>query len=276
MRGKRAGLIACSCVITIASAFHPPITPQVSVATTEDGYVIESEEGRSRIPPLPTLKNRYFALRHGQSMANLEGIISSDPAIGTTIHGLTSSGKAQARSAATGLIESVGREDIDKLLFVSSDFTRAIETANECAEALYRITTFERSAESLGTQRAQVVVRKELRERFFGELEGTVLLNYNRVWPLDLKDAASDAYGVESVEQVISRFRSMMLELEQQYSDRCLVLTSHADTLQITQCYVSGVDERLFSQYRFRNAEVRELLPNVPSSLPAPRPLTFQ
>jgi broad specificity phosphatase PhoE len=48
---------------------------------------------------------RYFALRHGQSEANIEGIISSDPVGGTIKHGLTASGRAQARAAATQLIE---------------------------------------------------------------------------------------------------------------------------------------------------------------------------
>ena len=41
----------------------------------------------------PTLRNKYYGLRHGESMANLEGIISSDPGRGTTIHGLTETGR---------------------------------------------------------------------------------------------------------------------------------------------------------------------------------------
>jgi hypothetical protein len=49
--------------------------------------------------------HRYFALRHGQSFANLEGIISSNPDVGTVTHGLTTSGRVQARVAATQVIE---------------------------------------------------------------------------------------------------------------------------------------------------------------------------
>ena len=52
------------------------------------------------------------------------------------------------------------------------------------------------------------------------------------------------------------------------------MLASHADTLQISQCYVAGADPRSFSMYRFKNGEVRELL-RAPSSLPAPVPLTY-
>lgn len=35
------------------------------------GYVVDSNEGRCNLDPLPILKNRYFALRHGQSVANM-------------------------------------------------------------------------------------------------------------------------------------------------------------------------------------------------------------
>ena len=41
----------------------------------------------------PVLHNMYYGLRHGESMANLEGIISSDPGRGTTMHGLTETGR---------------------------------------------------------------------------------------------------------------------------------------------------------------------------------------
>ena len=55
---------------------------------------------------------------------------------------------------------------------------------------------------------------------------------------------------------------------------RSIVLTSHADTLQIAQCFLAGADPRTFSMYRFRNGEVREL-GTAPESLPAPVPLTY-
>jgi hypothetical protein len=60
----------------------------------------------------------------------------SDPAVGTVKHELTVSGKVQARAAATSLIEAVGRENVENLIFASSDFTRARETAEECQKAL--------------------------------------------------------------------------------------------------------------------------------------------
>ncbi|CAM9533859.1 unnamed protein product, partial [Phaeothamnion confervicola] len=219
----------------------------------------------------------YFALRHGQSVANMEGIISSDPAIGTVRHGLTANGRAQARAAATRLLDLCGRDDVDGLIFVTSDFTRAVETAEECRAALARIVDFERAAvdDAASFPAPPLAVRAELRERFFGELDATVLVNYNKVWPKDLEDAAQGGYGVESVSSVAARLRKLILSLEEGHQNASLVLTSHADTLQILQCYVAEADVRLFSQYRFANGEIRQLFQD-PFSLPAPKPLSYK
>lgn len=37
----------------------------------DGGYVIDAEVGKCDVDPMPKLKNKYFALRHGQSTANL-------------------------------------------------------------------------------------------------------------------------------------------------------------------------------------------------------------
>ena len=50
---------------------------------------------------------------------------------GSKIHGLTVSGRVQARRAAGVLIETVRRENLQNLVFLSSNFTRARETAIE-------------------------------------------------------------------------------------------------------------------------------------------------
>ena len=47
-------------------------------------------------------------------------------------------------------------------------------------------------------------------------------------------------------------------ELERTYTGKSIVLTSHADTLQIMQTFLSFEDPRKFSQYRFKNGEVRK------------------
>ncbi|CAM9236263.1 unnamed protein product [Ectocarpus sp. 12 AP-2014] len=289
-----------------AAATAVVLSAASSSTISNEGYTVEESGRCTGVEALPPLKNRYYALRHGQSVANMEGIISSNPKVGSVKHGLTSNGRSQARVSATALIEAVGRDRLDSLVFVSSEFLRARQTAEECRAALQNILSFERdamavgggkgddaAAEGTGAEKGDggfaldegsvggydvsppLVIRQELRERAFGELDGTILVNYNKVWPEDLKDGMQEGYGVESVCDVASRVGRLVQALERDYEDADIVLSSHADTLQIAQCYIAGADERLFSQYRFKNGEVRRLLQD-PDSLPPPAPLSFQ
>jgi hypothetical protein len=52
----------------------------------------------------PPLTHTYYALRHGQSLANVLKIISSDPRISVDNHGLSNVGKVQAKAAAMPLL----------------------------------------------------------------------------------------------------------------------------------------------------------------------------
>ena len=54
----------------------------------------------NKLKNISSLKNSFFALRHGQSLANVAKIISSDPAISTVEHGLSDIGKTQVASSA--------------------------------------------------------------------------------------------------------------------------------------------------------------------------------
>jgi broad specificity phosphatase PhoE len=101
-----------------------------------------------------------------------------------------------------------------------------------------------------------VISKDELRERYFGTLDGTILINYNKVWPVDNLDAHNKRYDVESVHEVIVRVSQLVSMLEQEYEGKHIVMASHADTLQIFQTYMSMSDPRKFSQYRFKNGEV--------------------
>ena len=222
-------------------------------------------ERPSSAPQLPPLRNRYIGVRHGQSTANVEMIISSDFMRGCTDHGLTPDGVAQARAAADGLVRLLPPERLERnMIVLSSPFARARETAAEVLSAL--------RAEH-GLSEKVFLIEPLLRERWFGELDGTSLAppsNYNKVWPLDWLDAQNDDCGVESVEEVCGRVATLLAKLEAAHSGRDIVLVSHADTLQIAQTVLCGADPRRFSQYRFANGEARDML-----ELPEPAPLPF-
>jgi len=259
----------------------------------------------------PPMKNTYLGLRHGESTANLEGIISSDLKIGSSIHGLTPEGKAQARRSAVNLISMIGRENLlepGKVVFITSPFTRARETALEAIRAMSRIISLENEVYSgdgatggvsgVGKWMVQapvdrcillaecdvaeqstvfpdipLLIREPLRERFFGEFDQKELIFYNKVWPLDQLDALNSRHGVESVQDVCARCLSLVLSIESEFQNKIIVFSSHADTLQIFQLFMSAaVDPRRFAEYRFRNGELRLM-----TSLTAPRvPMVYR
>ena len=161
------------------------------------------------------LANRYSVMRHGESKANARGIIVSR--IETDRggdYGLSELGRRQAAAAALacGLPADA--------VICSSDFSRARQTA-EIVRA------------QLGT--APVVVARALRERCFGDLEGSATGNYPRVWAADEARTGPAEGGVEPAAAVLDRATALVADLERRYQGRDILLVSHGDTLQILQ-----------------------------------------
>ena len=233
-------------------------------------------EGQCSIAIPRALKNTYFAVRHGHAVNNLEQLISSAPSVGTKIHPLTELGEEQAEVSSRLLCAALETaterrgKSFTAIQAFTSDFTRAKQTADICLES---IANMEVSGSVVG--KLDAVIKTELRERWFGTLDNTVVTNYNMVWPQDMQDARVGVYECESVEQVVSRLDALLSSVEAEYEDAAIVFFSHADTVQILQTWLSGADVRTFSQFRFKNGEVRELLLNDPDSLPPPQPLNL-
>jgi broad specificity phosphatase PhoE len=162
-------------------------------------------EGECNILSPNGLKNTYYAIRHGHAVNNLESIISSSPEVGTKIHPLTELGREQAAASAAALLQcleaSVAKRGrpFRNLVAYTSDFTRARETAEICLEGL---TSMQVAGKEVGqiisgpgssAMREVATIKTELRERWFGTLDNTIVTNYNMVWPEDMKNARSDA-----------------------------------------------------------------------------------
>jgi len=190
------------------------------------------------------LGNRYFALRHGESMPNVLGIILSDPKSGTIDFGLSDKGKEQARQSVVSALE---RDILDEFTAVySSDFKRARETAEIARGVLNTLP---------------VIYTEKLRERYFGEWERTSHVNYANVWRDDKVNPSHTNYSVESADHVQDRTTRLILQLERQYYDRKILLVSHGDALQILQ---TGFLRLPASMHRdiphLETAEIRELV----------------
>lgn len=182
--------------------------------------------------------NLYFALRHGESVANVRGVIASSvESDKEESAGLTPVGRRQIQST----VESSGLDR--NVLLICSDFIRAYQSADIAAGVL-----------GCGAP----MVEPRLRERYFGDFEGTGSKNYARVWSADARGQAT--HNVESPEVVRSRALSVVREIDAAYAGRTVVLVAHGDTLQILQTAFMGIPAADHRSLRpLSNAELRQL-----------------
>lgn len=171
--------------------------------------------------------NRYVALRHGQSQANVESIIVSNPEVGANSYGLTAAGEEQVRAAMVRVPAGFDRH----LKIISSDFLRARETAAIVAS---RLAVTE-----------PVFYSEQLRERFFGALDGGADERYAEVWHSDSADPSHCEFGVESAVAVVQRTVDLIRQLELRYQGAVVLLVAHGDVLQLLQTAFSGVSPAL-------------------------------
>ena len=243
------------------------------------------------------LVHKYYALRHGQSLANIAKIISSDPIISTKQHGLSDLGKEQVMKAGEAfakqyIIESQsschGRGNSSNnthnhvdattndganqgVAIFSSDFLRATETANIFASILRN--------NNIPIYQNDIILETRLRERYFGELNGGPDTRYQEVWNEDMKDANHLIFGVESANSVLERTTRFIVELDNMLSSSSLsidgkeqegtcnrtwkvILVAHGDVLQIVQTgFLLHTDaSRHRSLDHLETATVRELI----------------
>lgn len=168
------------------------------------------------------MRNRYYGQRHGESLANAQGIIISLPAAGCAGYGLTDRGREQARACALGCVD-LGPATI----IYSSDFRRARETA-EVARA------------ALGA--GPVHLTPALRERAFGELEGGPNTAYGPTWARDRQDPDHRDRGVEPARAVQARAWALVQELERTHEGATVLLVAHGDPLQLVATAFQGRD----------------------------------
>ena len=190
------------------------------------------------------LKNRYFILRHGESKANVAGILLSHPKEGTVSFGLSPKGKKQVKVSITE--NKKNKILYSDVIIYSSDFLRAKETA-EIAKNLLGIKN--------------VNFHKNLRERYFGKYDKTSLDNIKIAWEYDEKNPNHRHKGVESPNKVLKRTLAVINELDKKYRDKKILLVSHGDVLQILHTYFS---KKPVSHHRkiphLETAEIRELV----------------
>ena len=185
--------------------------------------------------------------RHGHSVANGEEVIISSLEEGQDPKwGLSTIGSQQSDAAGEELLEKLGQFNPGKLLFVTSPFSRCVETAARVASHVDVHLHDERFRKEIA-----------LRERYFGEFNGGNTANYANVWAEDEKDTSSKPGGGESVEDVAHRLRSFVQgELEEAYKGCHIVLVSHGDSLSILLSILRGGDLRKHRENGMGNCEI--------------------
>ena len=195
----------------------------------------------NRLKTLQNLRNRYFAMRHGHSLANQQGLIVSDPENGLDGFGLSPRGREQVET-------SIGQSGLNDqpLRIVSSDFRRALESAQIALQLL--------------DTRTELVTDPRLRERFFGELELGTDAAYETVWQRDAVNADHRELGVESASSVMARVTGLVADLEAEHADETFLLVSHGDALQILLTAFAGLDASTHRNIdHLQTAEIRAL-----------------
>lgn len=189
---------------------------------------------------LVKLKNRYFVLRHGESKANVQGIILSDPKNVALSCGLTKKGEKQVTNSI------LKNKDLDRnIIIYSSDFPRAKESAT-IAKDILKIN--------------KIHFTKLLRERFFGNFEKTSNANYEVVWKYDQNNPDHKIKKVESVNDLLNRTTKLIRYLEKKFQNKKILLVSHGDSLQILQTGFLKICPSNHRQIKYlKIAEIREL-----------------
>jgi broad specificity phosphatase PhoE len=202
--------------------------------------LIAADGSASHLNGVDRLTNTFSIMRHGQSKANVADIIVSvieNDRRGD--YGLSEFGRAQALEAA----QACGR--LRDLVIFSSDFSRARQTAEIVRAHL---------------EAPEVMLATALRERCFGDWEGSTTDNYARVWAADETDPDQAGSGVEPVAAVLDRTTALIVDLERRYSGRHILLVSHGDPLQILQ---AGFLRMSSTRHRrvpaLQTAEIRQL-----------------
>jgi broad specificity phosphatase PhoE len=201
---------------------------------------------------LPRATSGRFLLRHGESVANVKGLIASNPANAGHTLGLTPAGREQVRRSVT---EARSAGTLPAAVHVaSSPLLRARESAAIAADILG----------------CGVRMDERLIERGFGDLELMSDENYIKVWQADQADPSHERWGVESVASILDRVSALLWDLEREAPDATFLLCTHGDVASVLLCAWTG---QQLNNHReigaMNNGEIRALaagpaLPGAP------------
>lgn len=151
--------------------------------------------------------NNYYLMRHAEAYANTKSILSSYPE--KIFNPLTSKGLLSIKK----VLPKIKKFKID--LIISSPILRAKETAFHLAEKL----------------NVAVEIDERLREIDLGVLNGEKEEKYHQLVKSQLEQYYLKPEGGENLQEVTDRMIKVILDLEEKYSGKNILIISHKDPL---------------------------------------------
>lgn len=213
--------------------------------------------------PVTQLRNKYFLIRAGESIAEADGYVLTNPVAKTSMtSGLSELGKRQVVKQALPQLRAADGFDADNIYFWPSITQRSYQTAEILGSLL-------------GVGRARIVPEFSfLDPRGLGALEGYSLDEAQQ--QLEKGDEQSpnwrplrnyDGTPNESVADVLVRMRQVFSITESQWSNASIVIVSpDSDNLSVLQAAVLGADLRNHRRFAFAAGECRRI--QLPAQLP--------
>lgn len=163
---------------------------------------------------------RFVFVRHGQSIANINGIFAGNFDVDLSTYG-------HRQAAMTG--EYISRNfNIDKIY--SSDLLRAYHTAEHISEYTG----------------VDIIKDKGLREIFAGKWEGlsfseckTKYADDYNIWLTDIGNAVCT--GGESVRELGNRVSATLSEIAGENEGKTILISTHATPIRVIECIWCGI-----------------------------------
>lgn len=189
--------------------------------------------------------NTYFVMRHGQTDANIKGLVCPDH---TDSYSLNDFGKQQVSDA----VKQIKNERVD--LIISSDFLRAKETAE-----LARI--------AFGLGEDAVLYDPRLREMNIASFAGKTWDVYHARFDKTVENFSAKVDGDESYQDVKNRITGLLYEIEEKYKNKKILFVTHGGPAWLLCAGVEGLTagkslEMILNVegfHYFKNAQVKKL-----------------
>ncbi len=184
--------------------------------------------------------NKYYILRHGESIANRKKIISCWPEIIPSP--LTKKGREQIKTQA----KKLKTKKID--LIFASDLLRTRQTAEIAAKGLKIKPRYD----------------KRLREYNVGVFNGKPVRKVRELFPVGVIRFKNKPPKGETYKDVQKRMDNFLKEIDKKYSGKNILIISHEASLTLLEGEVRGLsDQEIIKRYpkakRIKTGELRKL-----------------